>query len=71
MGISLRWDGANGLLAANVVEWAALVGRRIEPHGVDLRERLIARSCYETDEYSQPSALQSRWTSSSGTSFRR
>jgi SAM-dependent methyltransferase len=33
---------ANGVLAADVVEWAAARGFAVEPHGIDLGTRLIA-----------------------------
>jgi hypothetical protein len=52
---------ANGLLAADVVEWAASAGYRIEPHGVDLGSTLVALASKRLHQHAHNFTAADAW----------
>lgn len=53
---------ANGLLAADVVDWAADRGFRVTPHGIDLGPRLIALARHRLPRYADNFVAADAWT---------
>ncbi|MGH8945824.1 MAG: class I SAM-dependent methyltransferase [Acidimicrobiia bacterium] len=53
---------ANGLLAADVVDWAAERGYRIEPFGIDLGRRLVALARQRLPEHAVNFVAADAWT---------
>jgi SAM-dependent methyltransferase len=53
---------ANGLLASDVVAWAAERGYRIVPYGVDLGEKLIAFARERLQDHAANFAVADAWT---------
>ena len=53
---------ANGLLAADVAEWADKRGFRVVPHGIDLGPRLIELARERLPEYAGNFSVADAWT---------
>jgi SAM-dependent methyltransferase len=53
---------ANGLLAADVVDWAAERGHRVVPHGVDLGARLVALARKRLSAHAANFVVADAWT---------
>lgn len=69
-GVFLDVGCANGLLAANVVEWAMQRGHGIVPHGVDLGERLIALARKRLPDHADNFVVADAWTWEPGRRWR-